>query len=192
MVDNNMKSFFNTLKAKNSKPKLPKYLEKAKGRFMVIYTNQAISKKDLKNGFIVLSKTNVRIKTKVSGVKQVRVVPCNNHIVVEVLYEAKCKGHISTDKKYCGIDLGLNNLMTCVFQDDTPVIFNGRPLKSVNWNYNKRKAYLQSKLPKGRKTSKMIGNISLRRNNRVSDYLHKITSMFINYAVSKGITETHS
>ena len=89
MADNNMKSFFKALKAKNSKPKLPKYLEKASGRYVVIYTNQAISKKELKNGFISLSKSNVRIKTKVKDVKQVRVVPHNNYIVVEVLYEAK-------------------------------------------------------------------------------------------------------
>ena len=189
MVDSNMKSFFNALKARNSKPRLPKYLDKAKGRYVAIYTNQAISKKELKNGFIALSKTNVRIKTRVSDVKQVRVVPRNNHIVVEVLYEAKCKERVSTDKKYCGIDFGLNNLLTCAFQDDRPIIFNGRPLKSVNWQYNKRKSYLQSKLPKGRKTSKMIGNITLKRNNKVSDYLHKITSMFINHAVSKGISD---
>lgn len=189
MVHNNMKSFFNALKAKNSKPKLPRYLDKEKGRFLAIYTNQAISKKELKNGFIALSKTNVRIKTKVSNVKQVRVVPRNNHIVVEVLYEAKCKENSSNaNKKYCGIDLGLNNLMTCAFQDERPIIFNGRPLKSINWRYNKRRSHLQSKLQNGRKTSKMIGNIALKRNNRVSDYLHKVTSMFINYAVSKGIS----
>ena len=189
MVHNNMKSFFNALKAKNSKPRLPRYLDKERGRFVAIYTNQAISKKELKNGFIALSKTNVRIKTKVSNVKQVRVVPCNNHIVVEVLYEVKSKKNNNTSKKYCGIDLGLNNLMTCAFQDEKPIIFNGRPLKSINWQYNKRKSNLQSKLQNGRKTSKMIGNITLKRNNRVSDYLHKVTSMFINYAVSNGISD---
>lgn len=189
MVDNNMKSFFKALKAKNSKPKIPKYLDKTSGRYIVIYTNQAISKKELKNSFIVLSKTNVRIKTKVSDVKQVRVVPHNNHIVVEVLYEAKCKNNNNTGKKYCGIDFGLNNLLTCAFQDDRPIIFNGRPLKSINWQYNKRKSYLQNKLTNGRKTSKMINNITLKRNNRVSDYLHNVTSMFINYVVSKGISD---
>lgn len=190
MVHNNMKSFFNALKAKNSKPKLPRYLDKEKGRYIVTYTNQAISKKELKNGYIALSKTNVRIKTKVNKVKQVRVVPRNNHIVVEVLYEVENKNKdVNKNKKYCGIDLGLNNLMTCAFQDENPIIFNGRPLKSINWRYNKRKSQLQSKLPGNRKTSKMIGNITLKRNNRVSDYLHKVTSMFINYAVSNGISD---
>lgn len=137
MVDNNMKSFFNAIKAKNSKPRLPKYLDKTKGRYVAIYTNQAISKKELEKGFIALSKTNVRIKTKVTNVKQVRVVPRNNHIVVEVLYEATFDNNVSTDTKYCGIDFGLNNLMTCAFQDERPLIFNGRPLKSINWRYNK-------------------------------------------------------
>lgn len=190
MVDRNMKSFFNALKAKKSKPRLPKYLDKEKGRYVVTYTNQAISKKELKNGFISLSKTNIKIKTRVNNVKQVRVVPCNNHIVVEVLYEVKCKENtdVNKNKKYCGIDLGLNNLMTCAFQDESPVIFNGRPLKSINCRYNKRRSSLQSKLPDGRKTSRMIGNITLKRNNRVSDYLHKVTSLFINYAVSKEIS----
>ena len=189
MVDQNMKSFFNAIKSKKSKPKLPKYLDKIKGRFVVTYTDQAISKKEFKHGFIVLSKTNVRIKTKVKDVKQVRIVPRNNFIVVEVLYEAECKEHINTDKKYCGIDLGLNNLMTCSFQNEIPIIFNGRPLKSINWHYNKEKSRLQSLLDNGKKTSKKIQNITLKRNNRVSDYLHKITSMFINYAVSKGISD---
>ena len=48
MVDQNMKSFFSALNAKKSKPRLPKYLDKVKGRFAVTYTNQAISKKELK------------------------------------------------------------------------------------------------------------------------------------------------
>ena len=188
MVDQNMKSFFTAIKAKKSKAKLPKYLDKAKGRFLVTYTNQAIGKKALQNGYVELSKTNIKIKTQVKNVKQVRIVPQNNFIVVEVLYEVRPKPHDKSKEMYCGIDFGLNNLLTCVFQDDRPIIFNGKPLKSVNWRYNKYKSYLQSKLPNGRKTSKMIGNITLKRNNRVSDYLHKITSMFINYAVSKGIS----
>lgn len=107
LVDQNMKSFFNALKAKHSKPKLPKYLDKAKGRFVVTYTNQAISKKELQKGYISLSKTNVIIKTKVDNVQQVRIVPRNNIIVVEVLYKVECKTINSSKKSYCGVDLRL-------------------------------------------------------------------------------------
>lgn len=75
MVGQNMKLFFNAIKAKNSKPKIPKYLDKIKARFVVIYTSQVISRKTLQNGYIELSKTDVKIKTKIKNVKQVRIVP---------------------------------------------------------------------------------------------------------------------
>ena len=187
MVDQNMKSFFNAIKAKKSKAKLPKYLDKVKGRFVVTYTNQAIGKKALQNGYVELSKTNIKIKTKVKDVKQVRIVPQNNFIVVEVLYEVKPKPHDKSKEMYCGIDFGLNNLMTCSFQNDSPLIINGKPLKSINWYYNKEKSRLQSLLDGRKKTSKRIQNITLKRNNRINDYLHKTTKIFVNYLVSKEI-----
>ena len=187
MVDQNMKSFFNAIKAKNSKPKLPKYLDKIKGRFVVTYTNQAISKKALQNGYIELSKTNIKLKTNVKNVKQVRIVPRNNFIVVEILYEVRSKIHNNSKETYCGIDFGLNNLITCSFQNDSPLIMNGKPLKSINWHYNKEKSRLQSLLDNGKKTSKKIQNITLKRNNRINDYLHKTTKIFVNYLVSKKI-----
>ena len=187
MVDQNMKSFFNAIKAKNSKPKLPKYLDKIKGRFVVTYTNQAISKKALQNGYIELSKTNIKLKTNVKNVKQVRIVPRNNFIVVEILYEVRSKLHNNSKETYCGVDFGLNNLITCSFQNDSPLIMNGKPLKSINWHYNKEKSRLQSLLDNGKKTSKKIQNITLKRNNRINDYLHKTTKIFVNYLVSKNI-----
>ena len=187
MVDQNMKSFFNAIKAKNSKPKLPKYLDKIKGRFVVTYTNQAISKKALQNGYIELSKTNIKLKTNVKNVKQVRIVPRNNFIVVEILYEVRSKLHNNSKETYCGIDFGLNNLITCSFQNDSPLIMNGKPLKSINWHYNKEKSRLQSLLDNGKKTSKKIQNITLKRNNRINDYLHKTTKIFVNHLISKEI-----
>ena len=188
MVDQNMKSFFNALKAKNSKPRLPKYLDKTKGRFVVTYTNQAISKTELKKGYIVLSKINIRIKTKIHDVQQVRIVPQNNVIVIEVLYKADCKSNISDVRKYCGVDFGLDNLMSCGFSDVRPMLINGRPLKSINWHYNKKKAELQSLL-KNKYTSNRITNLTIKRNNKVNDYLHKSSRLFINYLVSNDITD---
>lgn len=188
MVDQNMKSFFSALNVKKSKPRLPKYLDKVKGRFVVTYTNQAISKKELKKGYIALSKTNIRIKTKVQNVQQVRIVPQNNVIVVEVLYKVDCKINNSDVKKYCGVDFGLNNLMSCGFANIKPIIINGKPLKSINWYYNKNKAKLQSLL-KNKHTSNKITNLTIKRNNRINNYLHKASRIFINYLVSNGITD---
>ena len=105
MVDQNFKSFFACLKRKNvEKVKIPKYLEKD-GRFVVTYTNQAISKKMLKEGIIKLSGSNVELKTKVENVRQVRVVPRKEYIVVEVLYETTDVEKLSDSGRYCSIYL---------------------------------------------------------------------------------------
>ena len=189
MVDQNMKSFFKALKSKKSKPRLPKYLDKTKGRFLVTYTNQAISKTELQKGYIVLSKTNIKIKTKVQNVQQVRIVPQNNVIVLEVLYKVDCKTNSSDIKKYCGVDFGLNNLMSCGFSDTRPMIINGKPLKSINQYYNKKKAKLQSLLKNNKHTSNKITNLTIKRNNRINNYLHKASRIFINYLVSNDITD---
>lgn len=189
MVDQNMKSFFKAIKAKNSKPRLPKYLDKTKGRFLVTYTNQAISKTELTKGYISLSKTKIRIKTKVQNVQQVRIVPQNNIIIVEILYKVDCKVNKSNVKKYCGVDFGLNNLMSCGFSEVRPMIVNGRPLKSINQHYNKKKAKLQSLLKNNKHTSNRISNLTIKRNNRINNYLHKASRIFINYLVSNDITD---
>ena len=109
MVEQNFKSFFGLLKLKakgkyDEKVRLPKYLDKD-GEYVTVYTNQAISKKTLKGGFIQFSKTNIRIKTAVENVQQVRIVPKGNHLVVEVLYTVKEKELQENNNRYCSIDL---------------------------------------------------------------------------------------
>jgi putative transposase len=72
--------------------------------------------------------------------------------------------------KVMSIDLGLNNLATCVTNGVVkPFIIDGRRLKSVNAYYNKRKAKIQSKLEKtrGRKWSRQLQNLTNRRNAAV-------------------------
>ena len=91
LLDQNWKSFFQAVKSykKNSnrflgRPKLPKYKDKVKGRNPVIYTIQAISKKELRKGVIKLSKTSIHFKTKVpvDSINQVRVAPKPNKVIV--------------------------------------------------------------------------------------------------------------
>ena len=60
------------------------------------------------------------------------------------------------------------------------MIINGKPLKSINHHWNKRKAKLQSKLPKGVKTSKQIRQITNKRNRRVNNYLHQTSRTLVN------------
>ncbi|MFQ6044554.1 MAG: RNA-guided endonuclease TnpB family protein, partial [Candidatus Poribacteria bacterium] len=117
VLDKNWKSFFAAIeewKAKKSKfngrPKLPKYKDKQKGRNLLIYTIQAISKPKLQQGIIKPSGLNILIKTKQKEVNQVRIVPRKTHYVIEVVYTQK-ETQAQVNKNYiAGVDIGLNNL----------------------------------------------------------------------------------
>lgn len=191
LLNQNFKSFFSLLKKKNytKKKSIPKYLDKSKGRFVVVYTNQAISKKELRNGVIHLSGTDVKIKTNINGddIAQVRIVPKNSYYKVEVIYDVEEIDELKDNDKYCAIDLGVNNLATVSFNDSKPFIINGKPLKSINQFYNKRKAELQSKLSGNRKTTNKINSITRKRNNKIKNYLHKASRCIVNHLVSNNV-----
>lgn len=198
VLDKNWKSFFALCKlysknrsSLNGKPNLPKYLHKTKGRFVTTYELGAISKKHLKNNIISLSKTNIKLKTRVdvNSIKQCRIVPKSGYYVIEVVYESDCVDLKEDNGRYCSIDLGLNNLATVTSNVIKPIIINGKPLKSINQFYNKKKGNLQSQLELElkRKSSKRINKLSLKRNNKITDYLHKSSRYIINHLVSNDI-----
>ena len=192
LLDQNFKSFFGSLKSKKvKKARIPKYLDKVKGRQAVIYQLQALSSKLLKQGLIKLSGTNIVFKTKVNPtkIKQVRVVPHGNHYTLEVVYEVSTQELLTNNNRYCAIDLGINNLATVGSNCIKPFIINGKPLKSINQFFNKEKARLQSQLIKDQKchTSNKLQTISLIRKNKINDYLHKASRYIINHLVSNNI-----
>jgi len=187
MVEQNFKSFFGSLKSeKTKKVKIPKYLDK-NSSFLTIWTNQAVSLK--KKGYLKLSGTDVYIKTNLDHINQVRVVPGNNQLVVEILYEVQEKELKKDNGKYSSVDLGINNLMTLSGNATKPIIINGKPLKSINQYYNKKKSQIQSKLETINKTkkSKKSNKLTNKRNNKINDYLHKSSKIIINHLVSKDI-----
>jgi len=187
MVEQNFKSFFGSLKSeKTKKVKIPKYLDK-NSSFLTIWTNQAVSLK--KKGYLKLSGTDVYIKTNLDHINQVRVVPGNNQLVVEILYEVQEKELKKDNGKYSSVDLGINNLMTLSGNTTKPIIINGKPLKSINQYYNKKKSQIHSKLETINKTkkSKKLNKLTNKRNNKINDYLHKSSKIIINHLVSKDI-----
>lgn len=191
-VDQNFKSFFNSLKSNkiNHKISLPKYLDK-NGRFEVIYTNQAISNKLLKQNILQLSglkEFNLSIIH--NNIKQVRLIHKGNHIVIEILYEQKEKEYINNNR-YCSIDLGINNLCAIGSNVIKPIIINGRPLKTINQYYNKKLSQLKSEqdLRKNKQyNKKKIQRLTFKRNNKINDYLHKSSRYIVNHLVSNNIT----
>ena len=193
LVDRNFKSFFALLKLKaqgkyNRPIKIPKYLNKKAGRQVVHYTKGALSFKA--QGFIKLSKTNIKIKTKLTkeNVQFVRLVPRNHYIAIEIGYHVK-ELELKSNNNVLAIDIGVNNIASCVTTDGDKLLVNGKPLKYINHNYNKAVAKARGKLKTthNQNSSKYISQIINKRNNRINDYLHKITTYIVNHAVSKDI-----
>nr|WP_293160248.1 RNA-guided endonuclease TnpB family protein [Okeania sp. SIO2C9] len=88
------------------------------------------------------------------------------------------------------MDLGLNNLATCISNTGSSFILDGRKLKSINQWYNKENARLQSlKDKQGIKglTKKQV-NITVNRNNKVRDYLNKAVRYLINWCSKSQIS----
>jgi len=175
------------------KPKLPKYKDKIKGRNIVIYELGALSKPGLRNGLVKLSKTNISITTKQKEIKEVRLVPRCSVYVIEIVYEIiKSDNPSVINSKIAAIDLGVDNLATVSSNaiGFKPLIINGKPIKSVNQFYNKKKAKLQQDLQKQepkRHVSNRINTLTAKRNHKIETYLHQASRTIINYLLQNQI-----
>ena len=182
-VDKTYSSFFKGIKSyknKGKKVRLPRYKDKEKGRYVLVYTNQCFR---YKNNIIKLKGIDgiwYEFYTDKENLQQVRLVPKGNHIVVEIIYNVEYELK-EDNKRYASIDLGLNNIVALSSNVCNSILYNGRPLKSINRYYNKHKAELQSKLGSNKYTSKRISKLTFRRNNKIKDYIHKLSSAIIQY-----------
>jgi putative transposase len=155
-----------------------------------VYTIQAVSrgKNGLKRGLINPSQLGILVKTKQKNVDQVRIVPRKGFYEVEVVYEKAVKQAPVNPAYYAGIDIGMNNLVALTSNKPgfQPVVVNGRPVKSVNQFYNKRKAELQQKLGHTGTTARME-RMTNRRNRRIDHYMHTASKRIIDVLVKEGI-----
>lgn len=191
-----MKSYGKDLSKFTGRPRLPKYKKRNKdtkyGRFIACYYfPEAISRKAMRAGIIKLTSIGIQIDSRGRKVKMVRIVPKYGRYIIEVVYEVEIPPIQTTNHKEAAIDLGVNNLATVVFNTgDSPMIVNGRPLKSINQYFNKTKAKLMSYVG-GKAHSKRLEKLHHNRDNKVSDYLHKHSTLLMNYLASKEITKVY-
>ena len=197
LLDKNWVSFFKSIKdwKKNpdkyqGRPKLPKYKSPSKGRYVLIYTNQAFSTKKYKEG-IVLSGTNIKIKTRQdkNSIAQVRIVPRNNEYLIELVYEREVNINENLDKKnIAGLDIGLKNLASITSNKivTRPILINGRPLKSINQFFNKKKAVLQSHIGDVGTSNKIV-SLTNKRNRKIKNYLHNASRKIVNHLLKNDI-----
>lgn len=199
----NFKAFFKAMKSYGvnpskflGKPKLPKYLDK-NGRFIISYNYQAISKKVFKKeDSIKLSGTNIKFYTKIDkfdSIDCVRIIPRLDQYIIEVCYNIEDIKPIRDNNRYTSIDLGVNNLATITSntKELTPLIINGKPLKSINQYYNKKLAYYKSKLElvNHKKSSKNLRKLTNKRNNKIDNYLHKSSKVIVDILVKNNISK---
>lgn len=192
LLEKNWKSFFKSIKdwsknkdKYNGRPKLPKYLPK-NGRNILILVNINCKVKD---GFIKFPKcfNNFTLKTKVNNLQQVRILPRNKHIVIEVVYNYEVKKLKEDNGKYISIDLGLDNLATITNNCGiNPIVINGRKLKSENKYYNKQISHYReiAKRLNGLDYTNRMNKLTIKRNNKITDLIHKASRRVIEYASS--------
>ena len=201
ILDQNWRSFFKSIKDYKRNPskykgfpKPPRY--KDKGSYnSLIFTNQSCQIKDNK---ICLWKGCKPIKLPqreydFSQFQQVRFIPKKRYIKVEVVYNKECVNSDLDASKSMGIDLGLDNLVTCVSEDKTFIV-SGKILKSINQFYNKTKAKLKSqKEDKGKRRKRLntdkLQKLEEKRSDFIKDYLHKTSRGIVNFCLSNKISK---
>ena len=172
-------------------PKLPKYKHKEKGRNILTYNYQAVSKKALKLGKINPSGTSIFVPTKQKNIDEVRIIPKGGSYVIEVVYEQKepqCS--LSCHTSIAGIDIGINNLacVTSNLSSFKPFIVCGKAIKSANRYFNQTKARLQSQLPSGKHNSQRIRKLTQKRNSKMDYYRPTASRYIVNRLLENKIT----
>ena len=126
-------------------------------------------------------------------VKEIRYVPHGSCFWLEIVYEEdktlnkevlnKRKVKLNRDNVF-SIDLGINNLATLVSNkpDFQPVLFSGKPVKSLNQQFNKRKAELQSL---GHR--RLIAHMAVTRFCQINDYFHKVSHQIIALCLKEDV-----
>ena len=195
-LDKAWQSYFKSIKdwSKNplkyfGKPKIPKYLKKD-GRYCWEIPNNTCF---IKDGYIVfkMKKLNdIKWKTHLAGrLIQVRFIPNGCNYIMEAVVEEDQKEITQLNQnKIASIDLGVDNFVTLTNNIGlNPIIINGRIIKSINQFYNKRRAELQSKLPKDVFWSKQLDSITFKRFNRIKNFIHHTSKFVVNYCIKNDI-----
>lgn len=207
-TDSMFKSFFALAKlAKQGKYnfkyiKLPNYLPKNG------YSSLAISLVRIKeNGILIIPYSNTfkekynkkikKIQIKIPSVlenkkiKEIRIIPKFNARFFEIqyIYEIQEENINLNTNNALAIDLGVNNLCTCITNTGKSFIIDGRKLKSINQFFNKYNAKLQSIKDKQNiiKQTKQQYLISNKRKNKIADYINKTCRYIINYCIVNDI-----
>ncbi len=205
VLDNNWKSFFNTLKEWkkdkkifNRRPRPPNYKKTCNN--ILIFTNQ---NSKIRGSKIILTMSHLfkdtfpkfenPIEVRISKYtnksferfQQIHILPRKRFYIIEIVYNEERKTSKVDTKRYLSIVFGLNDLITTVENTNVkPIIISGTVLKSINRQRNKRKVRIYSIKDKQRlKWTEKLDKITIKRNSVVNDYLHKTAQFIVGYCL---------
>lgn len=199
LLDKNWKSYFRAIKEWKASPdkflgmpKLPKYLPKD-GRYLWMIPNNQCHY-NYGKGTVHMSNrliNDYEWKCRCLGrLIQVRFVPHSGYISMEIIYEIELENIDTDSERIAAIDLGVDNLATITTNVGiSPWIVNGKPLKSINQNYNKNKAKIQSELMKcnNQTWSKKLDVLTYKRYQRIKNYMHNASTMIVKWCIKNNI-----
>lgn len=202
-LDKNYTSYFALIKQYKTNPtrfkgvpRPPKYIKNK--YYNLIYDNQRFQ---IKNHEIILDRDlQIRFflpqKLRVPDVKkinQIEIIPRYGYFEAVIVYEIAEKYiQIKPNNHIMAIDLGLNNVATCVTNGVcNPFIINGKPLKSINQYYNKHASKRKSGAKKrnNKNWTNYLENLTHKRNNKINDYLHKTSAKIVAICLKNNISK---
>lgn len=208
-ADQSFKSFF-ALKKKAErgeyegwKVRLPRYLDKD-AFYPVVFSHAGEA--DLSKGRFKIPVSKY-FREKYNGIKAYIDIPeyirdKKVHVISVVpkhngkYFEARFVFEDTTEPVRClnpsealAIDLGVNNLCTCVTSVNKAFILDGKKLKSINQWYNKENTRLSSERSANeqKKWTKRQYMLARKRNRRIDDIIYKTSKYIINYCLDNNI-----
>jgi IS605 OrfB family transposase len=210
-VDHAFKSFFKLVEKKSEgkfdgEVSPPNYLDKD-GHYSLIFPNQSFQVKDdhirigIPKSFreeYGFDKTEIRVdftyeklKRKEVKIKQLHIIPKGDaqYFEYRIVYEEEKEPIETEEGTWLSIDLGVDNLATCVDHSGRSFILDGRNLKSFNRWMNKEIARLQSIKDKQDidENTERINKLFKDRNNYIHDYLNKAVNTIVEYCKDNKI-----
>jgi putative transposase len=180
----------------DQKPKAPKY-RKSGGLFTVTYPKRWLKLVDNQIRFPLgtqvkawfgLSEFFLPIPSNLDWkeIREIRILPRNGVFYAEFVYPMRAESYELDPLKALGLDLGLNNWLTCVSNTGSSFIVDGKELKSLNQWYNKQVSTMKDGKAQGF-WSKTLAQITEKRNRQMRDAVNKAARIVVNQCLENGI-----
>lgn len=197
----NWTSYFKLLKLKKEDSydkniNIPSYKKGTYG--LVEFNNQTISKKLLNKGYIGTASMKEGFKlpnwVNIEDITSFRVNVKHKKLVIEILYDKEISNNkikpIDKNEPTAAIDIGVNILAAITFNfNQRPLVVDNFDIKSFNRLYNRDIAKVKSLLPKTVSWSRLLSNITNKRNLRINNLLGYKTNLIVNKFVELGVKQ---